>query len=304
MNKMTIKACLAIMAVFCALTACIDREDPPSERAVPTTMFPNWPPELNGFRFRWTAEPGIDLLTGPAIPVRAYLESYRVGLMTKSINNTYPGFERAIPAIPDRQDRVNGYLDWEKLPFQLKWIRPAIDDSINFGDGPFFGNEYFHVIELSPLEDGYLTYVCDGIYNVFHPAIGQPGKYSSVADYLVSGGSDVERRERYTVKLWRIEFKNSDSATGSKQPQVGANPAPVGDVFGSWRIEGASSDNYWGSLSNVTHSPQDPDYVQRLQQCRDTMPHNVTERAKILTSVVDSPPPAEPAEPGWPSQNP
>lgn len=140
---MTIKACLAIMAVFCALTACIDREDPPSERAVPTTMFPNWPPELNGFRFRWTAEPGIDLLTGPAIPVRAYLESYRVGLMTKSINNTYPGFERAIPAIPDRQDRVNGYLDWEKLPFQLKWIRPAIDDSINFGDGPFSETNIF-----------------------------------------------------------------------------------------------------------------------------------------------------------------
>lgn len=262
-------------------------------------MFPNWPNDLNGFRFRWTAKPGIDLLVGPAIPVRGYLESYRVGFMTKSITNIYPGFRHAVPEIPNRRDGADGYQRWDELPFQLKWIWPAVDDRINFGDGPFFGNEYFHILELFPLADGYLAYVCDGIYNIFHPAIGHPRKYSSVLDYLRKEPDSEEREER-SIELWRIEFNNTDGTTGSTRPQAGKNPAPIGDVFGHWQITGASSDNYWGDLGNTTHTPRDPDYVQRLQRCRDVMPHAADVRANIVTSVVDSPPPAEPAVPGWP----
>jgi hypothetical protein len=302
MNRAVTKLWAAIAVALCALAGCSDNKVSSTPPEAPKPMFPNWPNDLNGFRFRWTADSGIDLLTGPAIPVRAYLESYRVGFMTKSNGNTYPGFQRAVPKIPEPQNGIGDYNNWNRLPFQLKWIQPAIDDHINFGDGPFFGNEYFHVIELSPVADGYLAYVCDGFYNVFHPAIGQPGKYSSIADRGTGADPDVQERERHSIELWRLEFKNDDDTSGSKQPQAGTNPAPVGDVFGYWRIQGASSDNFWGDLANTTHTPRDPDYVQRLQRCRDTMPHNINERARILTSVVDSPPPAEPTAPGWPDR--
>ncbi len=294
------KWCVAVVVALCVLTGCSGHKETPAPTQAPKSMFPNWPNDLNGFRFRWSAESGIDLLTGPAIPVRAYLESYRVGFMTKSSANTYPGFERAIPKVPDPRAGYDEYRQWDELPFQLKWMLPAIDKDINFGDGPFFGNEYFRIAELSPLADGYLAYVCDGVYNIFHPAIGRPGKYSSVLDYPVRSESDLEKRELYSIDLWRIEFKNAGGASESKQPQAGKNPAPIGDVFGQWQITGASKDNYWGDLANTTHTPRDPDYVQRLQQCRDTMPHDVNERAKILANLLDSPPQAEPAVPGWP----
>lgn len=263
------------------------------------TMFPNWPNDLNGFRFRWTAQPGIDLLIGPAVPVRAYLESFRTGFMTRSSTNTYPGFQRAVPELPDPRAGDDEYRKWDYLPFELKWLIPAIDKHINFGDGPFFGNEYFHVMELSPLADGYLAYVCDGKYNIFHPAIGHSGMYASVLDYP-SGKNDPQQREEDAVTLWRIEFKNGDGGNGSMQSQEGTNPAPTGNVFGHWKITGASQGNYWGDLDNTTHTPRDPDYIQQLQRCRDIMPHNVDQRAQILMSVLDTPPQAEPAVPGWP----
>ncbi|MCP2627978.1 hypothetical protein NLB33_34585 [Mycolicibacterium smegmatis] len=288
-----------IVAISLILASCSPRNAPPPPPQTPGTMFPNWPNELNGFRFRWTVESGIDLLTGPAIPLRAYLESYRVGFMTKSNADTYPGFQHAVPEIPDRRDARDGNQRWQELPYQLQWIWPAVDDHINFGDGPFFGNEYFHIMELSPTADGYLAYVCDGIYNIFHPSIRNPGKYASVLDYLKKA-SDALAREERSIRAWRIEFKNSGEAIGSTQPQTGKNPAPIGDVFGHWQITGASSDNYWGDLGNTTHTPRDPDYVQRLERCRDVMPHAADVRANIVTSLLDSPPPAEPAVPGWP----
>ncbi|BCI54527.1 hypothetical protein NIIDNTM18_38050 [Mycolicibacterium litorale] len=30
-----------------------------------------------------------------------------------------------------------------------------------------FGNEYFHLLELQPIDGGYRAYVCDGRYNLF-----------------------------------------------------------------------------------------------------------------------------------------
>jgi len=35
-----------------------------------------WPTTLNDFSVTWAAEPGIDLTTGAAVVVRAYMESY------------------------------------------------------------------------------------------------------------------------------------------------------------------------------------------------------------------------------------
>ena len=44
----------------------------------------------------------------------------------------------------------------------------AAPDAELFGPpGPFYGNEFFHILELTPIESGYRAYVCDGLYNIY-----------------------------------------------------------------------------------------------------------------------------------------
>ena len=51
-------------------------------------------------------------------------------------------------------------------------IRP-LPDAEPFGPpGPFYGNEFFHILELTPIEGGYRAYVCDGLYKIFREGEG------------------------------------------------------------------------------------------------------------------------------------
>lgn len=300
---MNVKKFVGIGVAAALLSGCANHETAPQLPTIEKTAFPNWPNKLNGLRFRWTAAPNLDLLTGTAIPIRAYLESYRVGFMTKTIATTYPGFQRAVPEIPTPNDDTAASVKWGNLPFELQSIRPFVWNSYptrdNFGDGPFFGNEYFHILDISEISNGYRTYVCDGTYGIFHPAVDHPGKYASIADYPTGNHSDIAKIEDATLNVWRIEFSKKTPTSGMQTPQKGPNPAPIGDVFGDWHIDGASTGNFWGPAGS-SPSPQAPDYLQRLQQCGNAMPDNAAVRAKLLTSVLDSPPKADPAVPGWP----
>ena len=53
------------------------------------------------------------------------------------------------------------------------------------------------------------------------------------------------------MKVWRVEFTDSPPAADAPamvtDAQRGPDPAPTGDVFGPWRITGASDEN-WGTL--------------------------------------------------------
>jgi hypothetical protein len=63
--------------------------------------------------------------------------------------------------------------------------------------------------------------------------------------------------------------------------------------------DGYGPHNLWGKMGESPH-PYARDYLQRLKLCGERMPQNVDERAKILMNLLDSPPPMEPAVPGWP----
>jgi hypothetical protein len=52
--------------------------------------------ELNDFSMAWSAEPGIDLTEGPAVPVRAHMESYLLAWVTGDDRYLYPGFAKAV----------------------------------------------------------------------------------------------------------------------------------------------------------------------------------------------------------------
>ena len=193
--------------------------------------------KLDDFRFRWAAEPGVDLVSGPAVPLRAYLESYRIGQFTGDIGTAYPGFDRAVPALPphSKASTKNELVD----------IRPRSDAEVFGPPGPFYGNEFFHILEITPIESGYRAYVCDGMYNIFREDEKQD-KYVSVIGY----DARTMLMDLDGMKVWRVEFTDTPPPADAPAPvtdaQRGPNPAPVGDVFGPWRITGASDDK-WGT---------------------------------------------------------
>lgn len=278
-----VRLCVALLLAL-GLVGC-QSDEPPA----PT--FPNWPQSLSEFRFRWAAEPGIDLVSGPVVPLRAYLESYRIGQLTDDIGATYPGFDRAVPQLPAPKPDP---------PAQLEAIRP-VPGVERFGPpGPFYGNEFFHILEITPVEDGYRAYVCDGLYKIFREG-DERGKYVSVVKYAANhtGLNDVNG-----MKVWRVEFTDTPPAADAPAmvtDQRGANPAPAGDVFGPWRITGAS-DIAWGTNMDLeSTSDERIDGARRISQCSDLLPQWRTERDANIGAVLDTPPSAEPASPGWPS---
>lgn len=285
---------MALLVAALSLAGCATPDQTTPESAVPKLA--NWPDSLQDFRFRWTAEPGIDLLSGPAIPLRAYLESHRIGDMTGDAQDAYPGFARAVPHPgKPRQDSRSD------LPKELWGIQPA---SSPFGLGAgfppntwFYGNEYFHVLELSPVEDGYRGYVCDGRYNIFHE-----GEIANTFEPIYTPSESTPDQDWNAVDVWRVEFTDHptppvpDSPPAPAGPQKGPNPAPLGDVFGAWQITGATYIGSWGPRGSGTYDG----WQQRKRLCLDRMPHDAAQRQAIYESKLKTPPVPEPAVPGWP----
>jgi hypothetical protein len=281
MTMMSILRLCAVVLLVVGLAGCGGGEEP-----APRPTFANWPEALQDFRFRWDAEPGIDLVSGPAVPLRAYLESYRIAQLTHDIDAAYPGFERAVPPLPPPHSDA---------PAQLGYIRPTLEGEPFGPPGPFYGNEYFHILELTAIEGGYRAYVCDGMYKIFRES-EDPGKY--VAAIRFDSGASPD------IKVWRVEFTDTPPVPTAPPmvtaPQKGPNPAPVNDVFGPWWISGASDFN-WGTLiTSESTAGETVDGPRRLSQCGNRVPDTRHGREAFMKSEVDTPPTAEPAEPGWP----
>ena len=285
----------SLFVAWVALTACGATEEaaPPSE-----SMFANWPNQLEGFRFRWTAEPGIDLLSGPAVPLRGYLESHRIGDLTGDAEDAYPGFSRAVPHPGKPKDDAR-----TDLPYEVRYIQPGTDfPAVGFRTLPpdvrFYGNEYFHILELSPTEDGdgYRAYVCDGRYNIFY------GTDTGPFEPLYPAGESSPDSEISEIRVWRVEFTDHpvlptpDAPPAVTTSQKGPSPAPLGDIFGPWQITGAHNGGSWGPRGSATYDG----WEERRKQCRDLMPHNAAQRQQIYSSTLNTPPIPEPAVPGWP----
>ena len=285
----------AALLLIAGLTGCQDGTDPPPPPAKPT--FANWPEALNGLRFRWTAEPGIDLLTGPAVPLRAYLESHRTGDFTLNPNTVYPGFQRAVPPGPPNGE------SFPSEPYQLWYVQPFTDPRFAFGPaGKFYGNEYFHVLDLTPSDGGFRAYVCDGTYNVF-----RQGNAANVFEPVHTPTEHTPNADEQAMDVWRIELTDHPSPPDLQTPaavtapQLGPQPAPLGDIFGPWHITGANPSTTWGPSGDPKSGPDDH-FLQLKKQYLDKMPHDAEQRKGFYTSHPTSPPVAEPAVPGWPGE--
>lgn len=293
---------LAIAMVFAS--AC----DTPSEQASPTTaptsalpapLFPNWPAVANDFRFHWSAAPGIDLNSGPAVPLRAYLESTRLAAFAGGDPSVvYPGFMRSTP---ENQGPVANAGEL----FQLEYIRPQTRaeyeaNGWTYVERQVYGYQPTHVLSLIPQGDGYRATVCVGAYSVYRTADDDPQKFFSTAADEQTG--QLTYGDRDEIQVWRVELTENDPrvANAPAPPtaqQLGPMPAPVDDVFGRWFITGAGT-ALWGPSGQGEHI----DTPEVRQQCEDAMPDDAAARTAMATGFHDGPPPHGEPVPGWPAE--
>jgi hypothetical protein len=290
---MTMLRWISFIFVLALIGACGDPAESPTtdSSSEPSQLFPNWPPWFNDWRFHWTSERGIDVTIGPAMVVRAYLESYAVAQATFNADNVYPGFNRATP---ENQPREGNFL------WQLVNIRPMGHPftATPKEAQPHFGYKSFHFLELTPAGAGYRAIVCSGNFGNFIASGTRPGKFVSV-DVSDKTGEPYARGSS-GVSAHQIELTQHDPRVGPNPaapqtvPQRGPLPAPDQDVFGNWFITGASLDR-WGLFKDPRSFS--PDLEQR---CEAAMPVPETERLAIMNGFKDKPPPHGEAIPGWP----
>jgi len=141
------------VGIGCARDNASTQSSDPSENR--SQQFPNWPASLNEFRFHWTAEPSVDIATGAAVPIRAYLESYYVASFSANLENVYPGFMRATP----ENDELDGHY-----VAQLAWIRPLNGVVAKSKDAvAHFGYIPFHILRIDSAGNGFRAFICQEI---------------------------------------------------------------------------------------------------------------------------------------------
>ena len=253
-----------------ALTGCdvFSSQDPAIER---------WGGPVTELRAQWTAAPGIDLLSGPAVPVRAYLESRWLAQWAGNIDYAYPGFTDAVP--PDE----------EGPDIRARQRRPILDGQIA---SPFTGTDHFRILSITGSGRDLSAIICNYTYSV--SIKNDDGSYYSVVRSL-SGEPRGIFAERISLTA------PAPQTQPALPPQEGPAPAPSVNVFGGWQIVGNLA---YVSVSLPGFDNVWPTYDADTQACVDQAPDPP---AKIAFLINGNHPrtdfPTSPASPGWPGKS-
>ena len=232
---------------------------------------------LADMRFQWSAASGIDLLSSPAVPVRAYLESWGDAQTTGSLDYAYPGFERAVGT-----NSTNGDHD---ILTQL--LRPDNDRPVK---EPSVGNNRYRIQSFSRSGTTVMATVCQYRYGL--ALENANGSFSSVASFRTYD-------KGINTFLVRLEAP-PDESTGALPPQTGPAVAPSDDVFGDWKITG-----FLGDLQNSDPKfpAAWPTYERDAAGCVEAAPDPPERRAFLITGEHPrSDFPTSPPTPGWPAK--
>ena len=254
-----------ILVVSMVLAGCslFDTRQPEHQR---------WSGLVSDLRVQWGAEPGIDLVTGVAVPVRAYLESFQLAQFTAIPDDLYPGFTRAVP--PNEPEGPDASAR-DRRPTLTHPIRSAL-----------IGNIRFHIRSVQRSGRNVAVTVCH--YNYGAAEQQANGAYSS----LVAGGpADSSGISAIRVML----VAPADESASALPPQNGPAVAPGNDVFGDWQVTGRLTS------SSSSSRAQWPTYEADDAACVETAPDPLDRRAFLLdgehprSDFATSPP-----SPGWP----
>lgn len=244
-------------------------------------QFPSEPRELEGWsgplsdlRVQWTAAPGLNLATGVAVPVRAYVESRWLAQRQGSLDYGYPGFLEATPPNADG------------LPVGAEFRRPEANNQVR---NPFIGNETFRITAVRREGRNVTATVCRYSYTM--ATKNDDGSYSSVAS--------SQSGEPRGIDVNRVLLMAPTDDGERLPPQDGPAAAPSRDVFGGWSIEGYQDSLFMPgpALTSVW-----PTYDADLNACVSAAPDSPERRAFL--SDGDHPRkdfPTSAPSPGWPT---
>ncbi|MDV7245222.1 MULTISPECIES: hypothetical protein [Rhodococcus] len=186
-----------VVAIVLIVAGCGSSEsEPPAVETVSRYSVP----DNVGFNYRWSADPGIDLLSRPAVTIRAYMESYYLAIHGQALSAGYPGFA---DATSQQRDRVD--FDHSNDP-ELEQLA---------------GTQFEHLLALTPTEDGWVATVCSGNYTVMAE---KDGRF-----FNLTGPTP----QAETVRMVAPE---QQSVASERIVAEGAERAPSADVFAGWAI--------------------------------------------------------------------
>ncbi|WP_142282776.1 hypothetical protein [Mycobacterium aquaticum] len=259
-------------------------------------QFVNWPNQFDNFRFHWYAAAGVDLTAGPAVAIRAYVESYNLAIISGDSETTlYPGFLEATPVnLPQKAG----------TPIELTSVRPdphplpaSADNAKEGSKQEYFGYQPSYLLSLEKADDTYHAIVCEGDYATYKRDETRPGKYRSLIASPETGA--LQFGDWQSVSVRRIELtERPPHDTDVLVSQQGPVPAPQSNVFGRWFISAASG-SLWGPSGHGVRVAT----PELQQQCLDHMPDDATARQAIATGFHDQPPPHGQPIPGWPAKS-
>ncbi|BBN50323.1 hypothetical protein MAHJHV58_32060 [Mycobacterium avium subsp. hominissuis] len=201
-----VAACVVFVVI--SIAGCSSGAHQGGASSTPSSPPAGWPAALTDFTFVWTAEPGIDVTAGPAVPVRAYTESYLLASIMGDTRYLYPGFQQSVDPNQSINHPIGTQSLWPKTNApQQQWI----------------GSVQVHILSVTTAGRDVTVVACEYTFGSAQPArhgyepnIGKPPPYSGI-DPL-----------RITME--------TPAKPGPESPQRGPAPTPSVDVFNGWRI--------------------------------------------------------------------
>lgn len=268
--------CLAAIAATTMVAGCTPGQPDPAPPP-PSPPVERWGGLLSDLRQVWSAEPGIDLLTDPAVVARAYTESTLLAQDMGDIEYVYPGYSRAVLKDEPDSKLMSAWDRWPYLEAPLK--------------EPRFGTSRRHILRVTTAGHDVTVVTCVYDYAI---AKEKEGAFVSIAQNPLN----LVPNPGVGVELVKMITPHSDQSPGLP-PQTGPLPAPSDDVFGDWKVTGIL--NVWGSGDPVFDSEW-PTYKSDLTACVDKAPDPPERRTFLIAGQHPrSDFPTLPAYPGWPS---
>jgi hypothetical protein len=260
-RRLLVRCAVALVAILLVMSCTRQTAGEPLAPPAPKP----WSGPLDGVTVVWSADPGIDLTSGAAVAVRAYLESYELVLNLGTIRVAYPGFLQAV------LDTQQPGTPWPYTKHTRSY--------------PLVGTNRWHVLRIDTNNRSVAAVVCwYGFTSANDLGNGKFGYLPHVSDF---DGVDA------------LRIAMTAPVTASDlPPQRGPALAPVDDVFGGWRIDerlvgGRSEPRDWSTVE------------EDLQLCRDRAPAPLERRQFLLHGEHPrSDYPTLPAYPGWPAAPP
>jgi hypothetical protein len=277
-NPIVRHAC-AVIALILGLSGCT----PDSSSTEPTQDPADdsaWDGVVADLRVTWSGEPGIDLIEGAAVPLRAYVESTLLSGFTGSIDDVYPGFQDAVLPNEPSSPLISAWDRWPNLNTRQQ--------------EPLLGSYKSHILRFE--EDGQDTaaLVCGYDYAVAERT--PEGNAISVSQSAAQRGLPFPG-----IGVIRVNMKSpTERIDPASTPQEGPRPAPAADVFGEWKITGFLNSF---AIALPGFADEWPTYDADMAECVEKAPDDEARREFLITgrhSRADFP--TLRPSPGWPAQ--